>query len=90
MKREIQEWINKNRKSGRFVEKLSEIVDNPSVDFKVGDKVTFQNINGVKFRDLTIIGISNQHELFRWGQCIHLDDDSYWHPVHPDSLTLQK
>lgn len=90
MERKIQKWIDENRKLGCFVNKLSDIVDSPAVDFKVGDKVTYRNNYGRRFKDRTIIGICKEQEMFKYGHCIYLDDDSYWHPVHPDNLTLQK
>ena len=62
MKAEILEWLRKGSKAGHFVQRLSDIVPNPKIDFKVGDKVVFTNDFGVSFTDLTIIAIG-KHKI---------------------------
>ncbi len=87
---EILNWLRESEKKGNFVQRLSEIIPNSKIDFKVGDTVTFKNGHGVKFHDLKIIAIGKDCELWKYGNCIFLDNDSYWFPVTPESLTLQK
>lgn len=58
-----------------------------ATDFKVGDKVTFTNDNGVVFTGLKIIGFSTAP--FN-GRFIHIDTDCYWMPKRPDQLTLEQ
>ena len=77
-------------KISHFVQRLSDIVPNPEIDFKVGDRVVFTNDFGVSFTDQTIIAISKYNYLWCYGHCIYLDKDSYWYPVKPKNLTLQK
>lgn len=69
------------------VEKLSDIIPNPAIDFKVGDKVMYRNPYGIMFGPLTIFAISKCNELWKYGNCIYLDKESYWFPVTPESLT---
>ena len=49
MNTNVREWLEIERKKGWMVERLSEVVDNPDVDFKVGDRVVFTNDYGVSF-----------------------------------------
>ena len=86
MKTKIREWLRKGNEAGHFVQRLSDIVPNPKIDFKVGDKVVFTNDFGVSFTDLTIIAIGKLHDLWRYGHCIYLDMENYWYPVNPCSL----
>ena len=46
MKAEILEWLRKGNEAGLFVQCLSDIVPNPKIDFKVGDKVVFTSDDG--------------------------------------------
>lgn len=55
-------------------------------DLRVGDKVTYTNDYGVEFKGHTIVGFTNDHLLFKYGNCVYLDTDSYWFPVKPESL----
>lgn len=89
MKAEILEWLRKGNEAGCFVQCLSDIVPNPKIDFKVGDKVVFTNDYGVSFIDQTIIAIGRHNDLWKYGHCIYLDNDSYWYPVKPESLSIQ-
>jgi hypothetical protein len=52
-------------------------------EFSVGDVVTFTNDYGVPFEGLTILGFTDKP---LHGRFIHLDTDSWWLPVRPDSL----
>lgn len=85
-----RQWIRKGFESGEFKQKLSDIIENPKIDFKVGDKVTYTNDYGVSFPDITIIAISKQNNLWKYGNCIHLNKDSYWYPVKPESLKIER
>lgn len=55
-------------------------------DLKIGDKVIYTNDYGVEFKGHTIVGFTNDHFLFKYGNCVYLDKDSYWCPVKPESL----
>lgn len=88
MNAEIREWLRKGNEAGHFVERLSDIVPNPKIDFKAGDRVVFTNDYGVSFVDQTIIAIGKHNDLWKYGHCIYLDKDSYWFPVKPDSLSF--
>ena len=39
MEIKVREWLRKGNEAGHFVQRLSDIVPNPKIDFKVGDKV---------------------------------------------------
>ena len=57
----------------------------PSIgEFSVGDVVTFTNDYGVKFHNLTIIGISADNSFY--GRQIYTNTDSYWFPHKPSEL----
>lgn len=67
----------------------NEMVNEPSkpCDFKVNDIVTFTNDYGVSFHSLRVIGFTKpEHEVN--GRFIHIDSDSPWFPVKPESLKL--
>lgn len=89
MEVKVREWLRKGNEAGHFVQRLSDIVPNPKIDFKVGDKVVFTNDYGVSFIDQTIIAIGRHNDLWKYGHCIYLDNDSYWYPVKPESLSIQ-
>lgn len=89
MEIKVREWLRKGNEAGLFVQRLSDIVPNPKIDFKVGDKVVFTNDYGVSFIDQTIIAIGKHNDLWKYGHCIYLDNDSYWYPVKPESLSIQ-
>lgn len=89
MEIKVREWLNKGDEAGHFGQRLSEIMPNPKIDFKVGDKVVFTNDYGVSFIDQTIIAIGKYNDLWKYGHCIFLDNDSYWYPVKPESLSIQ-
>lgn len=56
-------------------------------DFKLGDKVTFTNDNGVSFKDHLVTGFSPTVEGN--GRFVYLDFDCWWFSVKPDNLQLQ-
>ncbi len=89
MKAEILEWLRKGSKAGHLVQRLSDIVPNPKIDFKPGDRVVFTNDFGVSFSNMTIIAISKHNDLWKYGHCIYLDKESYWFPVKYESVTIQ-
>ena len=84
----INKWLKNNKDTMHFVQNLSDIVPNSEIDFKVGDKVVFTNEYGISFPNLTIVAISKDDELFKWGKCIFLNTSTYWHAVHPKSLSF--
>lgn len=65
--------------------KLSDIIPTPDKEMFAGQTCTFTNEYKIKFPKLTIMGFCRP-ELE--GRCVYLDKDSYWFPVHPDSITL--
>lgn len=52
--------------------------------FHVGQKVTYTNDYGVKFKGKTIVGINADDSFY--GRCIHLNTDAYWFPHKPEEL----
>lgn len=54
---------------------------------KVGDRVSFTNCYGVKFRGHRILGFCKANEF---GRCVFLDVDCYWMPVQLKSLTPEE
>jgi hypothetical protein len=56
-------------------------------DFKLGDKVTFTNDNGIAFHGHVVTGFSPTVE--GGGRFVYLDKDSWWFPVRPENLTKQ-
>lgn len=89
MKTEIREWLRKGDEAGHFVQRLSDIIPNPKIDLKPGDRVVFTNDFGVSFTDLTVIAIGKHNDLWKYGYCIYLDKESYWFPVKPESVSIQ-
>jgi len=57
-------------------------------NFKVGDRVTYTNDYGVSFRDELVTGFSPAVESY--GGFVYLDKDSWWFPVPPGALQLQR
>jgi len=55
--------------------------------FKIGDVVTYTNDYGCKFPDKKVLGFAKKVQS--WGGFVHLERDSWWFPVPPNSLTLQ-
>lgn len=53
-------------------------------DFKIGDSVTFTNDYGVAFHNRRVTGFS---ETIEYGRFVFLDQDAWWFPVTPASLT---
>lgn len=64
--------------------KLSDVVPNPEVDFRINDKVIVTNGYGVKFLR-KIIGFTNPTT---YGGCILLNWDCWWFPVKPSECEL--
>ena len=89
MDRNTEKWLRLNR-DAHSVQRLSEIIPFPKVDFKVGDKVAYTNPYGFTFHNFTVIDINKNNSLWKYGNyCIYLDKDSYWHPVKPEELELE-
>lgn len=89
MEAKIRDWLRKGNEAGHFVQRLSDIMPNPKIDFKVGDRVVFTNDYGVSFPDMMIIAIGKDNGLWKYGRCIYLDNDCYWFPVKPESLSFE-
>ncbi len=66
----------------------SDMTDTPPVpcSFKVGDKVTYTNDQGVSFHNRIIRGFTK--EVTSWGAFIYFDSDAWWHPVKPQNFRL--
>lgn len=71
------------------IPKTMDLLSTPPVEcsFKLNDEVMFTNDYGVVFGPYLVTGFAS--ELCN-GRFIHLNKDSYWFPVRPDSLTLVK
>lgn len=74
--------------SDRFYEDNSMENHPPELcDFQVGDTVKFTNDYGVEFEPHKVIGFTTaRHKV--GGRFIHINSDSPWFPVAPESLTL--
>jgi hypothetical protein len=66
-------------------------------NFKVGDKVTYTNDFGVVWKDMVVIGFSDDPDSCRkYGRFVHTDflpkashhGAAWWAPCSPDSLAL--
>lgn len=68
-----------------YAKDLSQKPTQPT-DFKLGDKVTFTNDQGVVFKGHKIIGFAHEGLARRF---IHIDTDCYWMPKRADQLTLE-
>lgn len=56
--------------------------------FKLGDRVTFTNSNGVVFENqFRVIGFGLP--AYKGGGTVYLDYDCYWFPSRPESLKLE-
>lgn len=81
---------NQLKKYKEFLEGiLKEPPANVTTEFKVGDKVTFTNSNGVVFEGKTIIGFAQEEDQFD-SRFIYIDCDSYWFPHRENELKLEK
>lgn len=72
----------KAKSSEPTYQRLSEVVDNPDVDFEVGDMVVVTNGYGVKLLH-KILGFCKQTT---YGGCVYLDWDCYWYPTNPKNI----
>lgn len=83
----IKYWLETDMK-GKTVQRLSEIIENPEIDFKVGDKVTYKYDRQVINR---IIAISKESPYWeKYGSCIYTDCGTYFIPFNPKNLELLK
>jgi hypothetical protein len=81
---------NQLKKYNEFLEGiLKESPVNVTTKFRVGDKVTFTNSNGVVFEGKTITGFAREKDQFN-NRFIYIDCDSYWFPHREDELKLEK
>lgn len=88
LKKNIQEWLEKQTTKGNIVQRLSEIIEDPEIDFKVGDKVAYKKGKRTINR---IIAISKENPFWeKYGNCIYIDTGLYWYPFKPKSLKLLK
>lgn len=55
-------------------------------EFKVGDIVTYTNDYGVEFSNKVVTGFASEVE---YGRFVYIDNDSWWFPHSPESLTLE-
>lgn len=65
-----------------YAKGLLQVSPRPS-GFRIGDKVTFTNENGVVFEGHQVIGFTEDE--FN-GRLVHIDTDCYWMPKTPKSL----
>lgn len=88
LKKNIQEWLEKQTTKGNTVQRLSEIIENPEIDFKVGDKVVYKKGKRTINR---IIAISKENPFWeKYGSCIYIDCSTYFIPFNPKNLELLK
>lgn len=80
-----EEWLNRKTSEGVLVEKLSDIVENPDTDFKVGDLVSYVLSGNIVGEPRHILAITNDNLFKQNGRCIRLGD-VYWYAFHPESL----
>lgn len=69
----------------------NEMVSTPPqpCEYKIGDIVKFTNEYGVEFGPYKVLGYTKpENQLY--GRFIHLNSDSPWFPVKPESLELWK
>jgi len=67
-----------------------EAAQTPILKYKIGDRVTFTNSQGVIFENKTILGFcSEESNLHQYGYRYYLDKDSYWMPVEEKRLSLE-
>lgn len=79
----------RNRLSSEFYSS-NEMVENPPepCDFKVGDRVSFTNDNGVFFKGpYTVIGFTTEKNKLG-NRFIHINYDCVWFPVSPNNLKI--
>ncbi len=65
-------------------ERLSDIQEDPTIDYHKGQQVIFTNEFGVVFGPFEVMGIASDDHFY--GRCIYLDTASYWFPVTPGQL----
>lgn len=87
MEIKIKEFLRRNEKSMEFVQNLSELKET-EVNIRVGNRVMYTNERGYEFGPYNVIAISKSTELWKYGNCIFLDKDSYWYPVRPESIKV--
>lgn len=75
-----KEYFERGFKTGRFKDEL------PGIEFKRGDVVTYTNDGGVEFPNKRVAALSFDNPLGKYGNCVYLEKDSYWSPVHPRNL----
>ncbi len=65
------------------------VFEKPPIEcnFKVGDIVTYTNDYDVSFHGLKVLGFDDE---ISYGRFVFLDTDSFWFPVDPEQLKLEK
>lgn len=87
----IQNYVQSEFYKELFNAKLtysSNVLD-PKLNTKgleVGQIVTYTNEFGISFLNSEILGFNNDTQ---YGQCVYLNNSSYWFPVSVESLTIQ-
>lgn len=84
-KEQFNKWkLNRESEGEKFFNQLSDVISNPEVNLKVGDKVMFTNDYDVTFGPHEVLAFQ-PHDR---GRVVYIDTDSYWFPVRPDQLSL--
>lgn len=90
MYKDVKDWLENSGIKEKTVESLSEIIKDPKIDFKVGDRVVYEDIMGNRMTH-RIIAISKENPFWKkYGNCIYMDCSCYWFPFMPQSLKLLK
>lgn len=90
MKKNIQEGLEQPIIKENTVQRLSEIIEDPKIDFKVGDRVAYINCRGKRIIT-RILAISKANPFWKkYGSCIYIDCSCYWFPFMPQNLELLK
>lgn len=88
--KDVNDWLENSTIKERTVQRLSKIIENPEIVFKVGDRVVYENIMGNRMTH-RITAISKENPFWKkYGSCIYMDCSCYWFPFMPKSLKLLK
>jgi len=75
-----------DEKNVEIFDKLSDVLPDCKVEMIKGQTCTFRNYCFVDFPGHTIMGFCKPGDLR--GRCVYLDNNSFWMPIHPESILL--
>lgn len=76
-------------KAKEWIEKNGQTETPAGCTINAGDKVSFINDYGVVFTGREVLGFTLENNLTKYGNFIHLNNDSYWFPHNPDCLVVE-